>query len=705
MRAACVPFLLVSACAAATTLRESASFSRAWRWHFGPGGDDAGAGPGNSWAAAFSPIAAISASASFPDPHRMTGSDCATSCAYDPACLAWLHDPAGRACTHGVAGVSTTPATSNATTIGGVRAAATPLQTAYSYGAASLPEADAWPLVDAPHDALFSLNGSFSESGGDERHGYRVRTIVWYRKTFALPAEWDPATAGGATFIRFEGIVHFSQLWLNGVYLGHHASAYGEFVVRLDNVSGVIFGGGPNVIAVRADASYGSEHWYGGGGITRESQIFHVGDLNFVENGVWIPPELPADSTSVVSSAEFQNFGSAAATASVQFSVFDATGALIANATTSPTTAPAGDAGTVLATATIHLPADILLWSLASPTLYAVTASLFSGSQCVDVVNVKVGFRRVEWNPNTGFLLNGEGYRLRGFSHHNSFAGVGVAMPPRLDLFRAQVARALGSNIWRMSHNPYRTSLYDILDVTGVSVWDENRDMGPAYSYQMGEMVKRGRNHPSIVVNSLCNEIECINLPSVGEAMVNASKSIDPTRATTANSDGADGLGAIIDVQGFSHAPAAHFIAAHASNPTQPLVLSECCSCSTSRLPRSSSDGCMISQNAPMDLSYVSGSLGVWTLFDCALLPRAPSAPVTTAASPLLSPSLSHNHPSCRRRHGRAPRSVAVYEQRVRAAVLCRIPQTARVLVYCQLARPRCDWSPPARGDAHRARP
>ena len=66
-------------------------------------------------------------------------------------------------------------------------------------------------------------------------------------------------------------------------------------------------------------------------------------------------------------------------------------------------------------------------------------------------MNVTVGFKRVEWNADTGFLLNGEGFRLRGFSHHNSFAGVGVAMPARLDLSRAQVARALGSNVWRMS--------------------------------------------------------------------------------------------------------------------------------------------------------------------------------------------------------------------------------------------------------------
>ena len=129
----------------------------------------------------------------------------------------------------------------------------------------------------------------------------------------------------------------------------------------------------------------------------------------------------------------------------------------------------------------------------------------------------------------------------------------------------------------------------------------------------MGEMVKRGRNHASIIVNSLCNEFECVNLPEVGKTMVALSRAMDPTKKTTANSNGDDGLAADIDVQGFSHAPSSKFIAAHAASPTQPLVLSECCSCSTQRLPRETSDACMISQNAPMEVPFVAGSLGVWT--------------------------------------------------------------------------------------------
>lgn len=197
-------------------------------------------------------------------------------------------------------------------------------------------------------------------------------------------------------------------------------------------------------------------------------------------------------------------------------------------------------------------------------------------------------------------------------------------------------------------------------------VWNENRDFGAEYAFQvrfsrgvhpvspkaplvdfrtvqMHDMAKRDRNHPSVVVNSLCNEYECLNSAGVGAAYVAASKAVDPSRPTTANSDKDDGLGAVIDVQvrresscnlaflplhevscvplrptqGHSHASNSTFNQGHAANPAQPLVLSECCSCESSRVPRAPVDAsCISSENSPMFLPYVTGSLGVWTLFD-----------------------------------------------------------------------------------------
>ena len=99
----------------------------------------------------------------------------------------------------------------------------------------------------------------------------------------------------------------------------------------------------------------------------------------------------------------------------------------------------------------------------------------------IDSATVKVGFRTTAFSGRDGtvpFRLNGAPLSFRGFSHHNSIGGLGVAIPPRVQLFRVQASRAMGSNIWRMSHNPYDKALYDLLDATGQMCWDENRDYG-----------------------------------------------------------------------------------------------------------------------------------------------------------------------------------------------------------------------------------
>ena len=129
------------------------------------------------------------------------------------------------------------------------------------------------------------------------------------------------------------------------------------------------------------------------------------------------------------------------------------------------------------------------------------------GGPPLDVANVSCGFRSIDWGPK--LKLNGKTTQLRGFSHHDNFAGVGVAMVPRIFLFRAQMQRAIGGNFWRMSHNPYEESIYGILDGLGVLVWDEQRDFWVSRVAEFRAMVKHHRSHPSIAIWGLCNEAEC----------------------------------------------------------------------------------------------------------------------------------------------------------------------------------------------------
>ena len=607
-----------------TNQREEISFSNGWRFHLGVGGDDAGPGPGNDWTKSFTQITGP-CDGMFPDPHRMSFTDCGQACAYQPNCTAWYQH--GRSCAVAYGATNCTPAVNNASATGGYRSYVTPLQISYDFAAESLPEADSWKIIDAPHDALMDINNTFSESGGDENHGYRVRNVAWYRKSFSLPSEWSQG--GGAVYIRFEGVMHIAQLWLNGLYLGMHSASYNEFTVRLDNVSSVRFGSN-NVLAIRADGSFGSEHWYGGAGLIRSIYIVRVPSINIVDNGVYVPSELQND-RSVNLYAEIQNFETNQVQVSVRFDIVDKTNlAVILASVESPQVNVPSQIPTIaisaIATASLVLPQTVQLWGINSPSLYTVVATILQAGVEVDAVNVTAGWRSTKWDPDTGFYLNNESIKQRGFSHHNSFGGLGVAMPPRLDVFRVSVSRTLGANIHRMSHNPYRRSLYEALDTLGVLIWNENRDFGPAYTFQMGEMAKRDRNHAGIIVNSLGNEIELVNLPSVGSEMVALSKEFDPSRPTTANTAEADGLFSVIDIQGLSHATNATFETFRTARPNQPLVLSECCSCISQRFPRvPSSDACIYKENSPgLDNDFVAGSLGVWTLIDYVGEPQGP---------------------------------------------------------------------------------
>ena len=114
----------------------------------------------------------------------------------------------------------------------------------------------------------------------------------------------------------------------------------------------------------------------------------------------------------------------------------------------------------------------------------------------------------IDWSAH-GFKLNGALLHIRGFSHHSDFGAVGGAVPDRVNLFRANALRSVGGNTWRTSHNPYRPALYDIMDATGILVWDENRDFNQMNIKDMEALVRRDRNHPSVVIWSACNEVEC----------------------------------------------------------------------------------------------------------------------------------------------------------------------------------------------------
>eukprot|EP01065_Artemidia_motanka_P007129 TRINITY_DN1351_c0_g2_i2.p1 TRINITY_DN1351_c0_g2~~TRINITY_DN1351_c0_g2_i2.p1 ORF type:complete len:1015 (+),score=324.33 TRINITY_DN1351_c0_g2_i2:64-3045(+) len=592
------------AVSAGTSASDHLAFGYGWRFHLG---DDAAGGPGPG-TCEYERIDGYACTGMDHNPNRFSEQDCATACCYDPNCYVYQTNRAGNAatnCFHGGKDAVCTKGGKGALAAGGRRTSVPPIRRSSPFARADYNDA-AWTIVDAPHD--FSINGTFTDNG-DVHHGYLPRNVSWYRKHFKLPASWK----GSTVQVEFEGVFHFASVYLNGVPLLDHKCGYTGFTVRLDNATSLKWGD-VNVMAVRADATFGSGHWYEGGGLYRPVHLHRLPPLHFTQDGVFMSPE--SDGMSAAAEAELERF-SGSGTASVSFSLYDGA-AELASCTTQPAAVTAQPS---VQKCTLTLAKKATLWSVQNPKVYRLHAAIVGASDN-DAVNQTVGFRSTEWKADTGFHLNGESVRLRGFSHHNSFAGIGVAMPDRLNLFKVQASRALGGNIWRMSHNPYVKGLYGLLDQLGVLVWDENRDYGMPYVDDMHDMVKRDRNHPSIVIWSFCNEYECEqNQNRTGPLFRQAAKSIDPLRAVGANGN-VDSLkySPALDVQGHSHAGNSTFTSFHGEFPQVPQVLSECCSCTESnqRLPAATRGlpSCIASQNSPGLLPYVAGSLGVWTLFD-----------------------------------------------------------------------------------------
>ena len=504
-----------------------------------------------------------------------------------------------------------------------------------------------WEVVNAPHDGI--VGGTYSIDG-PEHNGYLQQNTTWYRKHFHLPKDWY----GKSIWISFDGVFRSSLIYLNGDYLDYHESGYTSFAVRLDDAERVYYGYEPtdsNVIALRADAAGGSGWWYEGGGIYRHTHLVAADPTHVVPDSVY--GHISVDETTIDQRessfglyamkatfhgrVEVVNDGKESVERLVRFSLSDADGNAIASKDSETFSLARGETRKIVMT-NISLE-EVELWSPSRPYLYHVEVSVLASgtSDVLDAVNVSTGAVSSRFDPDTGFYINKKAFTWRGFCNHNDFTGVGVAVPERVNLFRAQMMRAVGGNSWRMSHNPPAPELLDILDRLGVLVWDETRDMAnnTALMADMRSMVRRDRNHPSVQLWSFCNERSCLepgsSIGEVGAAYKAIAEEEDPFRLVTANMNvnlTTTGLplSKVIPVQGLSHQNGDKYDSFHEMFPSKPLIGSECCSCRSQRGEDVGNASAKVfgSFNADcnqeqtlyaLSRKYVSGTM-VWTLFD-----------------------------------------------------------------------------------------
>jgi beta-galactosidase len=224
-----------------------------------------------------------------------------------------------------------------------------------------------------------------------------------------------------------------------------------------------------------------------------------------------------------------------------------------------------------------------ILWSPESPKLYTLITTVRWGEAVVDQTRTEFGIRTVAFDPEKGFLLNGAPYELKGTCNHQDHAGVGAAVPDRVQDFRITRLKEMGCNAYRSSHNPPTPELLDACDHLGMLVMDENRLLGSdtANLGRLEGLVLRDRNHASVVVWSIANEEGVQTTPTggrIGETMQNMIHQLDPTRLVTMAANVGNnfgGINAIIDVRGWNYHIGKDMDDYHAAHPSQPNVGTE----------------------------------------------------------------------------------------------------------------------------------
>ncbi|MGA9779850.1 MAG: beta-galactosidase GalA [Verrucomicrobiia bacterium] len=446
-----------------------------------------------------------------------------------------------------------------------------------------------WQQINLPHDWVVGLP---FDPNADEGHGYKAgiigstssNTIGWYRHTFTLPAN----DAGQALWLDFDGVYRNCLVWLNGHILGRNVSGYDSFSFDITPYANP---GGSNVLVVRVDASRFEGWFYEGAGIYRHLWLTVANPVHVAHWGTFVATSSLVGSNATLTIQTTVTNQSAAATVngSLTSTIFDANSNAV-TAVTSNLTLAAGQALVVTQSVAV---ANANLWSLNTPSMYNLASTVSNQNVAVDVDNTPFGIRTVRFDPTNGVFINEQHVEIQGMCNHQDMAGVGSALPDRLQYFRIERLKEMGCNAIRTSHNAPTPELLDACDQLGMLVLDENRRLG-TNAEPMGELqrqVVRDRNHPSVFCWSLCNEEWNMQTTSTGQTIIAAMQSLvhslDSTRLCTAainnGSLGGVGFTAVLDVQGLNYNIPGALDSYHPSNPDSPIIGTEVGSTVTTR--------------------------------------------------------------------------------------------------------------------------
>ena len=415
-----------------------------------------------------------------------------------------------------------------------------------------------WRVIDLPHDWAVEL--PFVRDDEQQSHGYKPlgrrypeTSVGWYRRTFDIPA----SDAGRRIWIEFDGAFRDVIVFLNGCFIGRNNNGYAPF--RFDLTDFLAYGA-KNYVVLRVDASFGDGWFYEGAGVYRhvwltKSDAVHLGKWDST-----VRSTVNGNSATLELGTVVRNEGKQAANARVTWKILDAKGATVSTAEAPAQSIAADGSASFAATATLANPA---LWSVDEPNLYSAMVSVEADGKVLDAERVPFGVRTAVFDAEKGFLLNGRPLKIQGTCNHQDHAGVGAAVPDRLQWFRLAVLREMGCNAVRTSHNMPTPEWVDACDRMGMMMMCETRQMSsnPEGIEQLEAMVKRYRNSPSIIIWSVGNEEDLLQGPMaeqgarIATSMVRRCHELDPTRVVSAAVDGDNekGVSEAFDIIGFNY--------------------------------------------------------------------------------------------------------------------------------------------------------
>jgi len=424
-----------------------------------------------------------------------------------------------------------------------------------------------WRMLNLPHD--WSIEGSFSEKNPATAGGGALPGgIGWYRKTFFLPGKDSLKNV----FIEFDGIYRCSEVYINGHLLGMRPNGYISF--RYELTPYLHYGDSKNIVAVRVDNSQQpNSRWYSGSGIYRKVRLIKTGRV-FVDHwGTFITtPEIDTASATVVVVSSIKNSGYPEARVEVTTSVRNAAGETISS----------GHSEVTLAGNSVHeirqelrVPSPVL-WSVDNPYLYKAVTTIKSKNNIIDKTETPFGIRSFYFDSREGFFLNGKRVKINGVCNHHDLGCLGAAVNERAIERQLEILKGMGCNGIRTSHNPPAPELLDLCDRMGFIVMNDIFDMWEKkkspYDYalywkewherDLQDLIRRDRNHPSVFIWSIGNEIlEQWDTSGyrVTPALVKIVKDLDTTRPVTAACNPPSpwnhvATSGVLDLQGYNYA-------------------------------------------------------------------------------------------------------------------------------------------------------